>query len=175
MPDSALSAAIMEAYAAAPVAEVIYHTLEIRHPDFVTPLRVVRDHVSLDATLEAGAPEDASTEVTFLAYPFDIRPPEVSASGSPRLVVEIDNVSRDIVAAIEAAVASTEPVEITYRVFLASDLSGPQNDPPITLTASKITATALRVTLDAGFDDMTNKRFPAAEFTAARFPGLVAQ
>ena len=41
MPDPALSAALAEAYAAAPIDQVILHTLEIWHPAFSVPIRVV--------------------------------------------------------------------------------------------------------------------------------------
>jgi hypothetical protein len=175
MPDSALAAAIKEAYAAAPVDDVIYHTLEIRHSTFATPIRVVRDLVDLDATLEATAPEDAATEVSFLGYAFDIVPPEVSTGGSPQLVIEIDNVSRDILASIEGAMGSTDLLTVIYRAFLASDLTGPQNDPPMTLTIFQINATPLRIRAVAGFQDIVNKRFPAGEYTAESFPGLTLQ
>ena len=47
MPDAALSTAIKEAYASAPVSDVIYHTLEIWHTLFSVPIRVVRDFAPL--------------------------------------------------------------------------------------------------------------------------------
>jgi len=175
MPDSVLSQAIKEAYASAPVGEIIYHTLEIRHSTFATPIRVVRDVISLDATLEATAPEDASTEVTFLAYAFDVTLPDVSTGGSPQLIIEIDNVSRDILASIEGAMSSTDLLTVIYRAFLASDLGGPHNDPPMTLTIFQINATPLRIRAVAGFQDVGNRRFPAGEYTAERFPGLTLQ
>ncbi|MGN2393239.1 DUF1833 family protein, partial [Pelomicrobium sp. G1] len=59
MPDPALTAAIREAYASAPANEIVYHTLELRHPSFTQPLRVVRDWDTLTARLEESAPVDA--------------------------------------------------------------------------------------------------------------------
>lgn len=175
MSDATLSQAIQEAYASAPADVIIYHTLEIRHSAFVTPIRVVRDLVSLDATLEATAPLDASTEVTFIGYAFDFVPPDVSAGGTPQLVIEIDNVSREILANIELAMATADLLEVTYRAFLSSDLSGPQNDPPMSLSIFQISATPLRIRAIAGFQDIVNKRFPSVEYTAETFPGLTLQ
>lgn len=40
-PDPALSAALREAYASASVDEVIHHTLELWHPAFTAPIRVI--------------------------------------------------------------------------------------------------------------------------------------
>lgn len=175
MPDATLSDAITEAYASAPADEVIYHTLEIRHSSFATPIRVVRDLVDLDATLEATAPEDASTEVTFLAYSFDLVPPNVDSGGSPQLIIEIDNVSREILANIELAMASPNLLTVIYRAFVSSDLSAPANDPPLTLTIFQISANPMRIRAVAGFQDIVNKRFPADSYTAERFPGLTQQ
>lgn len=173
MPDSTLSQAIREAYAAAPAGVVIYHTLELRHPAFSTPIRVVRDWADLTCTLEADAPSDPGASVTFVRFAFDFTKPEVSASGVPQLTIEIDNVDRSIVANIEAALTTTDMVQATYREYLSSDLSGPQNDPPIHMTIMSITADVFRVKAVAGFPDLVNRRFPSLEYSSETFPGLV--
>ena len=169
MPDSTLSQAIKEAYASAPSSEVIYHTLEIAHPAFIEPIYVVRDNADLTATLEDGV-----TVVTFVRFAFDLVKPEVSVIGVPQCQVEFDNVSREILANIQLAMQATDPITLTYREYLGSDLSGPQNDPPLTLTLSNIRATVFRVTATASFGDLNNRRFPTEEYTGERFPGLVS-
>lgn len=173
MPDSTLSQAIMEAYASAP-DDPIYHTLELRHPAFTTPIRVVRDWADLTATLEASAPANPGETVTFVRFAFDFTKPEVSASGVPQLTIEIDNVDRAIVANIEAALTTADMVQATYREYLGSDLSGPQNDPPIHMTIMSITADVFRVRATAGFPDLMNRRFPSTEYDSETFPGLVS-
>ena len=55
MPDPSLSDAIIEAYATAPTDQVIYHTLELWHPIFTAPIRVVRDNAAISAMIEASA------------------------------------------------------------------------------------------------------------------------
>lgn len=167
MPDSTLSQALKEAYAAAPADVVIYHTLEINHPAFSAPIYVVRDFEDLNAQLENGAP------VTFIRYAFDLVKPEVSATGVPQCTVEIDNVSRDILANVQLAMTSTELITMTYREYLSTDLTGPQNDPPMTMVLSNISADVFKVRATASFGDLNNKRFPNEEYTAERFPGLV--
>lgn len=174
MTDTTLSAAIKEAYASAPSNAVIHHTLEIYHPAFSVPIRVVRDQVDLAATLEATAPRDASTLVTFVAFAFDIVPPDVQSSAMPSCVIEIDNVSRDILAQIEAATGSTDLITVIYRQFLSTDLSGPENDPPLTLTVLAISANVFRIRATCGFGDLVNKKFPSNLYTAEQFPGLIA-
>jgi Domain of unknown function (DUF1833) len=173
MPDTTLSQAIREAYASAPNTDVAYHTLEIYHPSFTTPIRVVRDFVDLSAKLESTAPRDASTYVTFVGYAFDIVPPEVSTTGVPQCQITIDNVSRDIMANLESAVTTSTPITVIYRMFLSSDLTGPQNNPPMALTIISISADVFKITATATFGDLVNKRFPSQNYTIETFPGLV--
>lgn len=174
MPDQSLSAAIQEAYASAPSSEVILHTLELRHPTFTEPLRVVNDHEDLTATLEAGAPANGGEAVLFVRYAFRFRLPEVLTSGTPEIEIEIDNVARDIVAALDMAAQSASLIEVTYRPFLASDLSAPQMDPPITLVLHDVEADVFAVRGRASFGDFANRRFPGEWYDAERFPGLIA-
>lgn len=167
MPDSTLSQALREAYAAAPADVVIYHTLELDHPGFPSPIYVVNDFTDLNAQLEDASP------VTFVRFAFRLTRPEVSPNGVPQVTVEIDNVSREILAHVQLAMQSTELITMTYRQYLSTDLTGPQNDPPLRMTLSNIKADVFKVTATAGFGDLNNKRFPPQEYTAERFPGLV--
>lgn len=174
MPDSTLSQALREAYASVPEGEVVFHTLELWHPDFTAPVRVVRDFQDLQARLEPAAPRQPGALVDFVAFAFDAALPEVSPDASPTLTLEMDNAGPELMAQIERAAISTQPVEVIYRQYLASDLEAPQNDPPLTLQVLSIRATPLRVTVRCGFADLANRRFPARSYTAAEFPGLIA-
>lgn len=167
MPDTTLSQAIKEAYASAPSDVVVYHTLEINHPAFDQPIYVVRDWQDLNAQLEDGTP------VTFLRFAFNLVKPEVSSTGVPQCTIEIDNCSREILANVQLAMGSTSLITVTYREYISTDLSGPQNDPPMTMVLSNITADVFKIRATASFGDLNNKRFPNEEYTAERFPGLV--
>lgn len=167
MPDSTLSQALKEAYAAAPADVVVFHTIELNHPAFNEPIYVVNDFEDLNAQLEDATP------VTFLRFAFRMTKPEVSPVGVPQITVEIDNVSREILANVQLAMQSTALITMTYRQYLSTDLTGPQNDPPMTMVLSNIHADVFKVTATAGFGDYNNKRFPPEEYTAERFPGLV--
>lgn len=173
MPDPALSAAIAEAYATADPGQVILHTLELWHPAFTAPIRVVRDTVALDARIEAGAARDAGNIVTFVAYAFDLTLPEQAARGVPECVIEIDNVGRDILAQLDLASTDPRPVVAIYRAYLSDALEdGPENDPPVQLQLKSVSATALRIRAVAGFRDLENLRFPRQDYDLERFPGL---
>lgn len=173
MVDTSLSAALKEAYAAAPQDVVILHTLEFRHPAFNEPLRVVLDHVDHTCTLEAGAPENPSEAVLFVGYAFDIVLPGVDDGAAPEVVITIDNVTMEIEDNISAALLTTDKVMVTYRPYLSTDLSAPTMNPPLTLTITQITADQFQITARARMGDYANKAFPSELYTATRFPGLV--
>lgn len=173
MTNTALSEAIREAYATAPVAEVILHTLEIRHAAFTQPIRVVCDHRDLLARLEADAPLDAGQWVTFNAFAFEPVPPGSSQQPNPEMQVKVDNVGREISDALDLAVESGTPAEITYRPYLASDPAQPEMTPVMHMTLISAQLSQLSVALRAGFPDFANRKFPGEDYTAARFPGLI--
>jgi hypothetical protein len=172
MPDSTLKRAIKEAYASSNV--VIYHTLELMHPTFTEPIRVVRDRRLIVARLENSAPYNAGQMVAFQAFAFDFSKPEVTPSGIPQMTITMDNVGRELTANIELSLESGQPIKAIYREYILSDLiGGPQNDPPITLDILNISCTPFTVTATAGFPQMVNKRFPTLAFSAEDYPGLM--
>lgn len=172
MPDFTLSDALEEAYASAPSSEVVLHTLEIRHPDFTQPIRVVRDHQDFEAYLEADAPENPGELVTFVAMAFDFTLPEVTKSTSPEIEIGLDNASGEIVSYLDLAAQSPDLIEVTYRPYIASDPSGPTMNPPMTLVIRQVTADVFRVRARAGFADLSNRKFPNQVYDTERFAGL---
>lgn len=174
MTDTTLSQALAEAYASAPSAEVILHTLELRHPSFTQPLRVVNDHATLTATLEADAPMDAGQPVEFAAFAFRFRLPDVQSTGMPELEIEIDNVSAEVVAYMDQAANSTELIEVTYRPYLSSDTSAPSMDPPLHLVLHDVEADVFAIRGRASFGDYGNRQFPGQSYDGQTFPGLIA-
>ena len=174
MPDPSLSDAIIEAYATAPTDQVIYHTLELWHPIFTAPIRVVRDNAAISAMIEASAERNPGTMQTFEGYAFDVVPPDQSSASLPQCVIEIDNVSREILAQIDLAVFEVDPVTVIYRAYLSDNLDGgPENDPPLEMSITQISATPLRIRAVAGFTNLLDKRFPALDYNLEDFPGLV--
>ena len=173
MPDPALSEAIKEAYASAPADVVILQTLELRHPNFTQPIRVVNDHRNLTATLESTAPVDAGQAVEFIRFAFRFTLPELMTTGTPEIEIEIDNVDASIVAYMDAAAQSDQLIEVTYRPYLSTDLSAPQMDPPLTLVLHDVECDVFAVRGRASFGDFANYRFPTETYDQERFPGLV--
>lgn len=174
MPDFTLTDAIAEAYASAPSNEPILDTLEIRHPDFTQPIRVVNDYQNFDAFLEADAPLNPGEEVTFISMRFEFIRPEISKSTSPEIEMALDNVSGDIAGYLDTACQSPDLIEVTYRPYLASDPTAPTMNPPMTLNVKSASASVFRVTARAGFGDFANLKFPSETYDDTRFEGLSA-
>lgn len=199
MPDPTLSQAIREVYAAAPAGTVTLHTLEIRHPSFAAPIRVVRnygdtatwtelggaaaqavldamdpedrDKVGLIARLEADAPQDAGEMVAFVALAFDFDLPSVENIPLPEIGLTMDNVGREIADALDAAATSEDETTVTYRPFLSTDIEAPHMSPPLTMTLSDVEADPLRVTGKAHVLDVGNRALSYL-YTTKRFPTL---
>lgn len=173
MPDPTMSDALREAYASAPAADVIYDTLEIWHPVFAVPIRVVCDYAPLDARLEAGAARDPGAVVTFSDYPFEVIVPEQTSESVPQAMITIDNVDRQILAQLDQAVTDSRTTTVIWRRFISGrELLGPENDPPLELTITSVSATATTITATAGFPNLLQRKFPGGEYTIDRFPGL---
>jgi hypothetical protein len=169
------SEALAEAYASATAGDPALTTLELHHPAFSVPARVVSDTRDLLATLEATAPVDPSTQVTFTALPFRAAPPEQSDSGAPAPVqIEIDNISLDLADLLLQARDSFEPVQVYVREYLPSDTSAPHILPVLVMEMSDIALDVQSATAQLSFGNLTNMRWPAHLYTRERFPALGA-
>ena len=172
-----LDQVLAEAYASRP-RDVVFDTLELRHPAFIdefgqrTAIRVVIGHEDITARLEPDAPLHPDAYVLFQAGAFRFKLPGFEEARVPALQITLDGVSREVVAHVEAAAQEAHPIEVTYRPYLADDLSKPRMDPPITMTLTRVSVTGVSVTGTATLADVHNWPFPAEKYLRSRFPGL---
>jgi uncharacterized protein DUF1833 len=171
------SEAIAAAMAVAPEDEIILETLEFNHPAFVddlghvVPVRVVNDHVDLQAYLESGG-----GLATFKACYFKFaRPEESTDSSMPEVAIQVDNVAKILIPYLKVAVKSRVPITMIWRPYLLSDLSGPHMLPVLTLQLRNVNCDMNSVSATAGFVDLANRRFPGNEYSSKLFPGLTAR
>src|SRR4051812_13902558 len=103
--------ALLEAYASCPPGARIYCTLEINHPSFATPAYIVAN-VGADMSLgiEVGSDVNSGAMVTFVACPLTADYPEQREGQPPTAKVKIDNVNRELVPQIRAALG--------YRAYI---------------------------------------------------------
>jgi len=161
-----MSQVLQTVYASAPLNQVIIHTLELAHPAFDNgAIRLCQGFDDVTATLE-----DAST-VTFTASGFGVSLPSRAVKGRQDLQFQLDNVTGEALRQVKAAQEAGGEIGVTYRVYLASDLSAPAQ-PPTVMTAVSVDATALSIKVVASFHDLVNKAWPRRFYTPDFAPGL---
>jgi hypothetical protein len=171
------SDALLEAYASCPPSARVYYTLEIWQSSFDQAARVVAN-VGDDMVfgIEAGAPRDSGEMVTFIACPFQADYPEQREGQPPSCKISIDNVTRELVPKIRAALGVRQYIQMIYREYLGNDLTEPAYGPvEFQLTNVQIAGTTLSGTVMVR--NLQNKRFPKIDknYSPQGFPSLLSQ
>jgi len=154
-----------EAWAGAKPSTVLLHTLHISHAGTSQDFYLVNAPVAYVMTLED------DTEHTFEPVGFKLALPSQNVDGVGELGFEIDNVDARISEFIDSVLYQNSKVILKYRIYLASDLTTPQNT-PLALTLSDAQITAQTVTARAAFADIVNLKFLTQNYTRGRFKSL---
>lgn len=164
-----------EAIASCPPSVLTYVTLEIQHPSFGEPARIVANVADdVELGIELGADFNPGEMATFIACPVEVEYPEVREGQPPSSRVKIDNVNRELVPKIRAALGFRAYIKVLYREFLSSDLTEPAYGPvefllkDVQMTGATLTGTAMVAML-------LNRRFPRRDknYTVDQFPSLL--
>jgi hypothetical protein len=152
----ALSEELKKLYASAGT-DILLHTLSFNHPAWTSEFFIVRDWQDLTANLENSGPS-----TVFQKFAFSIQGPNKDENGNQYLQLNIDSVSLELIDLIEQASLdlTNSPIEVTYRAYLESDTTGPQNDPPLKLFMRKVEVDNTRVTGQAELISLENRKFP---------------
>jgi len=163
------TAELKRVYASAPSDRRYIETLELWHPLFPRRFFITSDGQPWQFYLSAGAP----SLTPFVPVPFAITLPTSDGKGQQDMQVQLDNVGREAMDAIEAA--SYQPtinITTTYRVYLDVQGSAPQNDPPLVLAMQSVTIDNAAITGTATRADVLNRPFPTDLYRVDNFPGL---
>lgn len=170
-----LTAAQKQAYARAHSSTVHLWALELRHPSFPAPLRVVQHNEDISLTLETGAPADGDTLQLFTALAFRMKEPDISTEPDSTLTVQADGVSGAVQPYLATANQSSTPIEATLRPF-SFDVVGKTVGEMlgvVHLQVRHISITKVSVSLKMGYTNSANRAFPAVNYTATSNPGLL--
>jgi hypothetical protein len=161
-----LSNAAKAALYAQSTDEAFIILITINHSTFTDPVRVASDPLELLPV--AGVRGVVSRGQEFVFLPFNIELPAQDDSGVAKARLSVDNISREIVAAVRTA---TSALSINIEIVLASD--------PDTVEVSiedfrldRVTYDALTVSGDISVEYFDLEPFPARRFTPSDFPGL---
>ena len=156
-------------YGSAPTYDHYIECLTLRHKGFSNngAIQVTSHLQGWNAYIETGA------FVKFQFLPFVAIPPKDEETAALTLQVGIDNVSRAIMDELESAAGyPDQPITCIYRVYLASDNTTVQNNPPLKLYISGVVATADNVSFAANIVNLRRQAFPRVLYTTDEFPGL---
>ncbi len=116
---------------------------------------------------------DDGSDQEFFSYPFNLIEPEVG-SEQQDIGIVMDNVSLGLIEQIElAATDTTNPIELTYRVYIEG-LDDPQMT-SITLPITEVSVAGTNITCKASRVDLYKKKFPfgSLAYYGQQFPGLL--
>jgi len=167
---------INEIYASAPFGEEIVLTLTISHSgdafqglaisDGDRAIRLARSYRDLTAVEESGEYK------TYMAAPIAIQRPERNVQGRQNLSFQIDNVSGEALAALQAAQESGGIVTVTVRVYRWNALSSGPAEAPISMRMVGARVTRQSARIDCAFGDLANVNWNRTKYTATLAPGL---
>lgn len=166
-----------EAEATVAPSVLVFDTLELQHPAFLEgetpiPLRFVCDVEPRTLTIEDGADFDPGAPVTFQPIAFEASFPEFAEQRIPEVRVAVDNVARELMPYLEAAVVVRADLKVLVRQYREDDTSEPVYG-PVEFVIRKVTVTGTRVEGMARLEDLTNMKFPSRVYTRAQFPALM--
>lgn len=113
--------------------------------------------------------EDGRT-LLFIAMAMDLALPRNDNSAFQSLVLGLDNVTGEVQEVVEAAKAADNRFIITVRIYLAEDLSFPQERYRMTLLSREYDGGVAKLT--AGFFDLLNTNGLRTILTTTLAPGL---
>ena len=161
-----LSTAARGAMFAQQTSEVFIVLLTISHSSFDDDIRVASD--SYEVLPVAGSRGVISRGDEYVFIPFDITLPQQDDSGVSKATLSVDNVGRELMAAIRAADSA---VTVKIEVILASDVDTVEislDD----LRLDSVKYNAFTVSGDVSMDYYDLEPCPKQRFTPSDFPGV---
>lgn len=155
-------------YVTAPNDDYYIETLSLYHVNLSGGVRYITNQAGgWSADLEDGE------RVFYEFLPFVVVPPDMAEQAALSMKVAIDNTSRSLMDELESLAESpTDAIILKYRVYLASDDTIVQNDPPLILDIQSVTASADSVSFNAGMTNLRSRPFPGILYSTELFPGL---
>lgn len=147
-------------------SEAFILLLTIDHPSFTQPIRVCSD--PYEDLPDAGVRGVVSQGDEYLYLPFSISLPVQDIAGVARASLSVDNISREIVAAVRRA---NSALSIKIEIVLASDVNAPEvtiND----FRLERVSYDAYTVSGDLTMAYYDLEPFPSRRFTPSDFVGM---
>lgn len=161
-----LSNAAKQSIYAQQTSEAWVLLLTITHPSFIEPIRVASD--LSDFLPESGVRGVLSRGMEFIFLPFTVDLPAQDDTGVARASIQIDNIDRQIVAAVRRADSA---ISIKTEIILASDPDNVEIEID-DFRLEEVTYDAFTVSGEISVEYFDLEPFPARRFTPSDYPGL---
>jgi hypothetical protein len=149
------SADIRAALYAPSTDRVLIDLITITHAELGAPVRICTDMVAM-----------VSRGHTYMALPVSISMPNDTEGEPPRVVLVVDNVSRELVAAVRSI--ETPPV-VTVETVIASAPNIVELG-PFVYEADQVELDKFELRLDLALEALQREPYPAPIFNPAAFP-----
>lgn len=162
------SVAFRQAVYAQQTAEVPVILLTIAHADLASSICISTDNaatMTIDGTEYRGT---VSNSVNYVYCPVNISLPDDSEESISKCTIEVDNVSREVLAAIRTI---TSAPTISMSVVLASSPDTVEASFP-NFTLSDVTANALVISGTLSLGGFLGEPFPGGSMLPSNFAGL---
>lgn len=157
-----LTDAMKEAYADPDVEDNIVETLELDHVAFAEPIRIV-PNAEADIIIGGFLHTALAMAVTISGFDDD---------GPTTGQVQIDNISSKLVPYLQDAVQAGTPISVTYRAYVARDLTTPgEVRGGMLLSRVSLTATTASGTLEAS-SKHDRQAFPRLVYSLDKYKAL---
>lgn len=168
----AQSAALQEAYARARKTDV-YETIELNHPTFATPVRIITgwQHPTAEDPLTPMSLPVGTGNADFIPCQVSVTPPGVDDSGPTPAKVTIDAVSDLLRTYLKGAVVSSLPITVIYRAYAVDDLSIP-GDVIDGLELWEVDLTGTEATGTLKFKELELQAFPLMTYDSVFYPAI---
>lgn len=143
--------------------------ITISHADWAAPIRVSSDPTARLSVSDAEIVYGTVSRLTeFIFVPFQIALPSDSEDSAPRTRISMDNVSRELTAAVRAL---TSPPLVTMELVMASTPNVVEAAFP-DFDLSDIDGDVMTISGTLSVDLLALEPFPSGMFTPGQFPGI---
>jgi hypothetical protein len=163
-----VSAALEVAWASNPKGETDIETLQFDHVSFDEPARIICRGLSADTELSPALGDDP---VSFKWCPTEVTPPGITKDGATPMQIRVQNITKVLLPYLRLTAQTDKPIEVTYRVYLPSDLTQPQS----VLTGFRLRVAdfdAFAMTGTVGLHEIETQNVPLRTFDAINYPTL---
>ena len=161
-----LSATLTEELLSQEMSEVIVTLLELDHPDFDEVIYLCDNPTE---TLMDGEYGTTSNSIEYTFLPFQLIEPPQDEDILGRGVLKLDNITRDLIAAVLEV--QGDPITVNIKFVLASAPDSIEYQYPA-MRMENIRANAFELEADLFPNVLQGEQFPYDSFNNANFPGL---